>query len=121
MARHEIRIPDRMRGEALRTVVWDDEAGTVEGDHWDVDWIADTLAAPKPVTVGGIGRFWELTDPGRDPAEFLVLIHEVYWPALSPPLRETLPPVFDGIEMPRGEPGEDPFGHDAITDEPLPG
>ena len=48
-----------------------------------------------------------------------MLIHQVFWPALWPPLRDTLPPVFDGVEMARGEPAEDPFGHDAETLEPL--
>lgn len=108
-----------MRGEELRTIVWDDEAGTVEGNHWDVQWIAETLAAPKPVTVGDTGRSWELSNPGRDPSEFLALIQLVYWPALAPPLRETLPAVFDGVRTPPGEPNENPFGHDADTLEPL--
>lgn len=119
MARHEIGIPDRMRGQELRTVVWDDEAGTVEGDHSRVEWIAAKLAAPKPVTVGDTGRSWELSDPGRDPSEFLALVRLIYWPALEPPLRDTLPPVFDGVEIPRGEPNENPFGLDADTLEPL--
>ena len=103
----------------MRTIVWDDETGAVGGDHSQVGWINDIIAAPKPVTVGDPGRVWRLNDPGRDPAEFLVLIRHIHWPALSPPLRASLPPVFDGVEMARGEPAEDPFGHDAETLEPL--
>ena len=119
MAKHEIRIPDWRRGQELRTIVWDDEAGAVEGDHSQIEWIDRVLAAPKPVTVGDSGRVWALSDPGRDPAEFLVLIRDIHWPALAAPLRDTLPPVFDGVEMARGEPDENPFGRDAETLEPL--
>lgn len=119
MAKHRIRVPDWQRGQELRTIVWDDEAGAVDGDHSQVGWIDEVLAAPKPVTVGDTGMVWELNDPGRDPAEFLVLIRDIHWPALEPPLRDTLPPVFHGVEIARGEPTENPFGRDAITGEPL--
>ena len=64
----------------MRSIVWDDEAGAVDGDHSQVGWINGVLAAPKPVTVGDTGRVWALSDPGHDPAEFLVLIREVPGP-----------------------------------------
>ena len=98
MATHSIRIPDRVRGRELRTIVWDDEAGTVSGDHSEIDEIRRVFAAPKPVTVGQ-GAVWDLRDPAHDPAEFLVLIEQAFWPALDPPLRETLPAVFDGVTL----------------------
>ena len=37
MAKHVITIPDLMAGRELRTIVWDDEAGTVEGTHSDIE------------------------------------------------------------------------------------
>ena len=107
MAVHRISIPDRMAGRELRDIVWDDSAGTVSGDHSEVGWIAGLLAAPKPMRVGGVGLYWDLSDPGHDPSEFLALIHEAYWPALDEPLRSTLPPVFDGVDPPPGEAGEE--------------
>ena len=119
MAKHRIRIPDWQRGQELRSIVWDNEAGTVDGDHSQIGWIGEMLASSKPVIVGDAGRIWALSDPGRDPAEFLVLIRDIHWPALAPPLRDTLPPVFDGVAMSPGEPTENPFGHDAITGAPL--
>ena len=39
--------------------------------------------------------------------EFLVLLYIAHWPALYPPLRETLPAVFDGVPMAPGQPDED--------------
>ncbi len=36
-----------------------------------------------------------------------VLLYNAQWPALYPPLRETLPAIFDGVELPPGEPDED--------------
>ena len=119
MALHRITIPDRHVGRELRDIVWDDEAGTVSGDHFEAGWIAGVLAAPKPVRVGGTGLFWDLSDPGHDPSEFLALIQEAYWPALEEPLRSTLPPVFDGIDPPTGEAGEEFYLPDPETGEPV--
>ena len=107
MTVHTIVMPDAAHGEEPRRIVWDDEAGTVEGEHDEVPYIQRVIAAPKPVEVGGPGEIWHLRDPGHDPAEFLVLLSLAYWPILREPLRSTLPPVFDGVEVPEGEPGEE--------------
>ena len=106
MAVHTIVMPDDAHGEIPRRIVWDDEAGTVEGDHFAVRNLKRVLAAPKPFTVGA-GHIWHLHDPGHDPAEFLVLLCGAYWPIGEEPLRSTLPPVFDGVVPPEGEPGEE--------------
>ena len=92
--------PDRR----LRSIVWDDEAGTVEGGHDQVPFFQRVLAAPKPVTVGS-GYTWDLHDPGHDPAEMLVLIFRISqtYSRERPPL----PPIFDGVELPEGEAGEE--------------
>ncbi len=71
---------------------------------------ADTywrLIRGQPVEVGVAACVWSLRDPAHDPAEFLVLLYIAHWPALYPPLRETLPAVFDGVSMAPGEPDED--------------
>ena len=112
MAIHTITLPAGMRDDTPRTVVWDDEAGTVEGDHYDVPWMRKVLADAKPVTVGTPGRVWDLRDPGHRPDEFLVLLYIAHWPVLSEPLRSTLPPVFDGVAGPPGEPAEVLHGED---------
>ena len=106
MAVHEIMIPDPWpwhRGE-LRSVVWDDVAGTVDGDHRNVPWIQETLALPKPVDAGSPGVLWTLDDPGHDPAEMLVLL---VLSAERPPEQLSLPPIFDGVALPEGEPDEE--------------
>jgi len=95
-----------MRGRELRSIVWDDEAGTVAGDHSDVDSFRRVFAADKPVTVGDTGLAWDLVDPAHDPAQFLAVLWSVYAPALDKPLRSTLPAIFDGVELPDGGTGE---------------
>ena len=99
MARHTIRLPDLMRGRELRTIIWDDEAGTLEGDHSDIEYLRRTFAAPKPVTRGYAAGVWHLQDPAHDPAEFLIDLWLVCNGILREPLRSTLPTIFDGIEI----------------------
>ena len=106
MATHRITMPDRMRGREPRTIIWDDEAGTVTGDHSDIAHIRERFDAPKPVTIGGPWGMWDLVDPAHDPVEFLTLLADEYWPILNPPLRETLPAVFDGLVVPALRDGE---------------
>ena len=112
MATHRITIPDRLRGGEPRTIIWDDEAGTVAGTHYRVPEFRRVFDADKPVRIGNPGRTWDLHNPAHDPAEFLALLRQLYWPALDEPLRSTLPPVFDGVMPLPGEPGEELFGED---------
>ena len=101
MAVHTIMLPDLMRGRELRSIVWDDEAGTVSGDHYRVvdGDIQRILDRPKPMKVGGPWGYWKLDDPAHDPAEFLVVLYTLHGHIVFEPLRSTLPPVFDGIEL----------------------
>ena len=99
MARHTIRLPDLMQGRELRTIIWDSEAGTLEGDHSDIEYLRRTFAAPKPVTRGYAAGVWHLQDPAHDPAEFLIDLWLVYDRIEDEPLRSTLPAIFDGIEI----------------------
>ena len=112
MARHVITIPDLMAGRELRTIVWDNEAGTVEGTHYDIEYIQRIFDAPKPVTAGDPGLAWDLTDPAHDPAQFLVLLWVSYNGIRREPLRSTLPPIFDGVDFPPGGKGETLYDED---------
>lgn len=76
-------LPDRLRGRALRSIVWDDAA--VTGTHSEVADIQRAFDAPKPVTIA-------------DPAEFLHILSDFCRPVLDEPLRSTLPAVFEGVE-----------------------
>lgn len=98
MARHTIMFPDFMVGRDLRSIVWDDEAGAVEGDHSQLDVIREALARPTPLVLHDIAASWTLEDPAHDPADFLSLLSSIDWRVLRDDVRSTLPPVFDGVE-----------------------
>ena len=99
MAKHTIMFPDWMVGRELRSIVWDDEAGAVEGDHSCLDLIREIFAEPTPYVIGDVAAYWTLEDPAHNPADFLtVLSRHIDWRVLEDPLRSTLPPVFDGVE-----------------------
>ena len=86
---HTIRISDRMRDRGKRTIVWEDEEGTVVGDHSGMPWVRSVFEAETPVTLGGrVAR--DLRDPAHDPGEMLVLIHTIFWPKLAEPFRSTV-------------------------------
>ena len=110
-------LPDLVRGRELCTIVWDDEAGTVDGDHSAIEEsIRPTFERPKPVTVGDEGGTWDLHDPAHDPVEFLILLGQaVWWRVLEEPLRSTLPAVFDDIEIPPAKPSETPDYRDRLV------
>ena len=98
MAKHTIMFPDWMVGDDLRSIVWDDEAGTVEGDHSQIDSLRKTLAKPTPYVIGDVAITWTLDDPAHNPADFLaVLSLNIDYRAVDD-LRSTFPPVFDGVE-----------------------
>ncbi|MBC6405259.1 MAG: hypothetical protein GDA41_05960 [Rhodospirillales bacterium] len=63
MAVHSVMLPDRRYGREPRSVVWDDEAGIVEGTHSALPWMQRHLAAPKPVNYSREGRVL-YDDPG---------------------------------------------------------
>lgn len=74
MAIHTIMLPDMMHDDAPRSVIWDDEAGTVTGEHSSLPWIQECLAATPPIEVEAGMRGVTLNDPGHDPADFLRLL-----------------------------------------------
>ena len=99
MAKHTLMIPDSRVGRELRSIVWDDEAGTVEGEHSKLDRLRKALAEPTPLVIHGIAVTWTFAAPAHDPADFLALLgRRIDRHVLGDPLRSTLPPVFDGVE-----------------------
>ena len=48
MTVHTIMLLDMMHGRESRSVVWDDEAGTVTGEHSKAPWMQRVLADPPP-------------------------------------------------------------------------
>ena len=99
MTVHTIMLPDYMYGREPRSVVWDDQAGTVAGSHSDVPWMRQVLAAPTPYNLSDEGRILFLEDPAHDPRDFLWLLNAAYWPVIDEPLHSTLPPVLRDAEL----------------------
>lgn len=109
-----------MRGRETRSIVWDDEAGTVEGDHYRVATMRDVIlrSADGPVTVGTPGSTWDLRDPAHDPAEFLAMIWTcIPGHLLTENVLASLPPIFHGVELPPADPGERLWDIDPDTGE----
>ena len=99
-------------------------AGTVEGEHSDVPWMQQVLAAPTPYHgLSGEGRRLALEDPAHDPRDFLWLLDVAYWPALDEPLRSTvLPPALRDVELRPASPPEPAYAVDENGDLiPVPG
>ena len=97
MTVHTIRLPDRLYGRELRTILWDDEAATVEGDHSKIPWMRERIAAAPTELVNETCTI-PLKDPGRDPREFWHLLIAVFYPVADEPLRSTMPAVLRDVE-----------------------
>lgn len=96
MAIYRIMVPDSTQDGDLRSIIWDDEAGTVAGDHVDVPWMQSRLRQPWPGTVE-FPPSVRLEDPAHDPRDFWWLLFEVHWPMMEPPLDAGLPPVLRDV------------------------
>ena len=97
MTVHTIRLPDRLYGRELRTILWDDEAATVEGDHSDIGGMQATID-DAPTEIVNETCTIPLKDPGRDPREFWHLLIAAFSPAADEPLRSTMPAVLRDVE-----------------------
>ena len=103
MARHVIPLdmdPDR-------ELVWDDGAGTIEGEDGYVTWALDVLARGAPLDMSGDGRILIprdapldmsrdgmiliLEDPAHDPRDFWHLLPFRCW---REPLRSRMPAIL---------------------------
>ena len=91
MARHVIPLDMDDASE----IVWDDEAGTVEGDNWYAAGLREQLALEMPLNLCGDGRILYLRDPAHDPADFWYLLP--YW-CWKEPLRSRMPEILRNVE-----------------------
>ena len=92
MARHV--IPYSVDEDALE-LVWDDEAGTVEGDNAFAAGIREALAEPQPLNLSRDGRVLFLHDPAHDPRDFWHLLPYACW---KEPLRSRMPAILRDVE-----------------------
>ena len=101
MARHVIPLDM----ESAPEIVWDSEAGTVEGDHWFAVGLRGDLAQPMPLDLSGDGRILYLRDPAHDPRDFWHLLPRHCW---KEPLRSRMPAILRNVEPTPPEPVEAP-------------
>ncbi len=109
MTVHRITLPDVMRGREPRTILWDDVAGTVDGDHFNVRALREDLAKPTPLVLPHIIGTLTLRDPAHDPGDFKALLGRVMqcpsaWSDddLPEPLRSAKQPAWDVNPLPEG-------------------
>ena len=91
MARHVIPLDM----ESAPEMIWDDEAGTVEGEHWYAAGVREELARGAPLNLSRDGRILILQDPAHDPRDFWYLIP--YW-CWKEPLRSRMPAILRDVE-----------------------
>ena len=91
MARHTIPIEQWYAPE----IVWDDEAGTVEGDHWFAAGVRELLAQGAPLDLSRNGHILVLQDPAHDPRDFW---HLLPYKCQVEPLRSRMPPILRDVE-----------------------
>ena len=109
MTAHTIQLPDRRNGAngALRTLVWDDEAGTVSGDYSRVDDIREFFRRPERWTAGDAKGVRQFKDPRHIPEDFKGMIVAVF--AIAPDLPHIVwPPILADVTSTPLDPGPPP-------------
>ena len=101
MARHVIPLDM----EDAPEMVWDDEAGTVEGEHFYAAKVREQLAQGAPLNLSGDGRILVLQDPAHDPRDFWHLLP--YW-CWKEPLRSRMPAILRDVEPTEPRPAPPP-------------
>ncbi len=116
MARHV--IPDSVDEDALE-LVWDDEAGTVEGDNSFAEGIRWELAQPLPLNLSRDGRILFLRDPAHDPRDLWHLLPYACW---KEPLRSRMPAILRDVEPTPAKPAPLPrIVVDGVERDAIPG
>ena len=115
MARHVIPLDEPDAPD----LVWDDEAGTVEGDNWYAAGVRQTLALDTPVDASLEGRVLFLRDPAHDPRDFWHLLPYACW---KEPLRSRMPAILRDVEPTPAKPAPLPrIVVDGVERDAIPG
>ena len=103
---HRFRMPDFSQGGEPREIVWNDDAPSVTGDHYQVAELRDKLANASDVGKISHYAWWCPTpDPWRDPAQFLVVLQTVLQARYDP---SGVPASLRGVVAARRRPIERP-------------
>jgi len=102
---HEIQYPDWSAGGELRPIIWDDEAGTVEGDHSLVPFIPSVFEDRVIARKFGVTQ---LEDPAHTPEEFLLILAVNHQggddldprAVLPESLKDVTPRRLDAVDLP---------------------
>ena len=115
MTVHTIMLPDRLYGRELRSIIWDDEAGTVTGDHSKVPYIQGRLSEPAPVMLRNTALLVILQDPAHDPQDFIWLLWRA-WPEAMDDDQHTLPEPLRSVTPRAAEPNEPEVVRERLPD-----
>lgn len=101
--KHTIQYPARLFDGELRTIIWDDEAGTVEGDHPSVRDLKLICEGDGAACIGYPWGVIVIDDVPHNPQHFLSALIE---PDFEVDPRAVLPDILKGIEplVPEYEP-----------------
>ena len=101
-----IRMPDAWRGGEPREIVWNQDAGTVSGNHSCVDtarprgpqlreWIDNAIA--NGGVIPQMNGYWTVEDPWRVPQDFLLVLWLLLQPDFDPDAVPEALRVGDGV------------------------
>lgn len=102
--KHTIQFPNGRFEDELRTIVWDDEAGTVEGDHDLVPTLRRICESDNPYVISRPWGVLHLDDVAHNPQHFLSALCDGRDGEI--PSNAVLPDAIKGIEplLPESEP-----------------
>ncbi len=116
MARHVIPID---LGDTPE-IIWDDEAGTVEGDGEFAERLRAQLAQELPLRVSDYVQSIVLHDPAHNPDDFLRLLPAWCWPGGLG--ADRMPAILRGATPTEGTPHPPPRGiFDGVERDLIPG
>ncbi len=90
-----LRYTDGRPNGIVNHIIWDDEAGTVEGDHYQVPALQEDMKRPMPYILHRRTFQQTLHDVAHNPSDFLVVLATAAG-TLQPP-KVTLPDSLKGV------------------------
>ena len=108
--KHTIQYPEGLFEDGeLRTIVWDDEAGTVEGDHDLVPYLQRICESDNPYVISRQWGVLHLDDVAHNPQHFLSALCDGREGEI--PSNAVLPDALKGVEplFPEAPPESEPL------------
>ena len=101
--KHTIQYPEwnpsrDFDGAELYTIIWDDEAGTVEGNHPRVPLLQRICESDEPYVISRVWGAIDLDDVAHNPQHFLSALNDRFEDETAIPSTAVLPDILKGIE-----------------------